>query len=63
MEIINTLDRGDITLKKVVKLTKLFAAYLLVLLNKYRGPINILRVTSKMCLGIITIFTSWGKSI
>ena len=57
-EIINTLNRGDITLRKVIRLAKLFAAYLLVLLNKYRGPINIPKVTSKMCLGTITISTS-----
>jgi len=41
LEIINTLDRGDATLRNVVRLAKLFSAYLLVLLNKYRGFINI----------------------
>jgi len=40
-EIVNTLNRGDTTLKNVVRLAKLFSAYLLVLLNKYRGLINI----------------------
>jgi len=41
LEIISTLDRGDITLRNVIRLAKLFSAYLLVLLNKYRGLINI----------------------
>ena len=41
LEIINTLDRGDTTPRNVVRLAKLFSAYLLVLLNKYRGLINI----------------------
>ena len=41
LEIINTLDRGDATLKNVIGLAKLFSTYLLVLLNKYRGLINI----------------------
>ena len=41
LEIINTLDRGDITLRNVIRLAKLFSTYLLVLLNKYRGLINI----------------------
>ena len=63
MEIINTLDRGDTTLKKVIKLIKLFFTYLLVLLNKYRGFINIPKITSKMCLGTATVFINWGKSI
>ena len=45
LEIINNLDRGDTTLKKVVRLAKLFSVYLLVLLNKCRGLINILKVT------------------
>ena len=45
LKIINNLNRGDITLKKVIRLTKLFSVYLLVLLNKYRGLINILKVT------------------
>jgi len=40
-EIVNTLDKGDITLRNVIRLAKLFSAYLLVLLNKYRGLINI----------------------
>ena len=42
LEIVNTLDRGDITLKNIIRLTELFSAYLLILLNKYRGLINIL---------------------
>ena len=42
LEIVNTLDRGDITLRNVVRLAELFSAYLLVLLNKYKGFINIL---------------------
>ena len=41
LEIVNTLDRGDITLRNVIRLAKLFSIYLLVLLNKYRGLINI----------------------
>ena len=41
LEIVNTLDRGDVTLRNVVRLAKLFSAYLLVLINKYRGLINI----------------------
>jgi len=41
LEIVNTLDRGDVTLRNVIRLAKLFSAYLLVLLNKYRGLINI----------------------
>jgi hypothetical protein len=41
LEIVNTLDGGDATLKNVIRLTKLFPVYLLVLLNKYRGLINI----------------------
>ena len=41
LKIVNTLDGGDITLRNVVRLAKLFPAYLLVLLNKYRGFINI----------------------
>ena len=41
LEIVNTLDRGDATLRNVVRLAKLFFTYLLVLLNKYRGFINI----------------------
>jgi hypothetical protein len=41
-EIINTLNGGDTTLKNVIRLAKLFPTYLLVLLNKYRGLINIL---------------------
>jgi len=40
-EIVNTLDGGDATLRNVIRLAKLFPAYLLVLLNKYRGLINI----------------------
>jgi hypothetical protein len=57
-EIVNPLDRGDATLKNVIRLTELFSTYLLVLLNKYRGLINIPRVTGEMCLGTATIFTS-----
>ena len=45
LEIVNNLDGGDTTLKKVVRLAKLFSIYLLVLLNKRRGLINILKVT------------------
>ena len=41
LEIIKTLNWGDATLKNIVKLAELFSAYLLVLLNKYRGLINI----------------------
>jgi len=41
LEIVNTLNRGDITLRNVIKLAKLFPTYLLVLLNKYRHLINI----------------------
>ena len=41
LEIVNTLDRGDITLRNVIRLAKLFSTYLLVLLNKYRSLINI----------------------
>jgi len=41
LEVVNTLDRGDTTLRNVIRLAKLFPAYLLVLLNKYRGLINI----------------------
>ena len=40
-EIVNTLDGGDATPRNVVRLAKLFSTYLLVLLNKYRGLINI----------------------
>jgi len=40
-EIVNTLDRGDTTPRNVIGLAKLFPTYLLVLLNKYRGLINI----------------------
>ena len=41
LEIVNTLDGGDVTLKNVIGLAELFSAYLLVLLNKYKGLINI----------------------
>ena len=41
LEIVNTLNRGDATLRNVIRLAKLFSTYLLVLLNKYRGLINI----------------------
>jgi hypothetical protein len=57
-EIVNPLNRGDITLKNITRLAKLFSTYLLVLLNKYRGLINIPRVTSEMYLGIATISTN-----
>jgi hypothetical protein len=42
LKIVNTLNRGDITLRNIIRLIKLFPVYLLVLLNKYRGLINIL---------------------
>jgi hypothetical protein len=58
LEIVNPLNRGDVILRNVIRLTKLFSTYLLVLLNKYRGFINISRVTSKMYLGIVTVSTS-----
>ena len=58
LKIINNLNGGDITLKKVIRLTKLFFIYLLVLLNKYRGLINILKITSKIYLKTTTVFTS-----
>jgi hypothetical protein len=57
-EIVNPLNRGDVTLKNLIKLTKLFSAYLLVLLNKYRGFINIPKVTSEMYLGTATVSTN-----
>ena len=41
LKIVNTLNGGDITLRNVIKLAKLFLTYLLILLNKYRGLINI----------------------
>jgi len=46
-EIVNILDRGDATPRNVIRLAKLFPAYLLVLLNKYRCFINIPRGTGK----------------
>ena len=58
LEIVNTLNRGDTTPKKVIKLAKLFFTYLLVLLNKYRGLINIPKVTNKIYLGTTTVSTS-----
>ena len=58
LEIVNILNKGDTTPKKVVRLAKLFTTYLLVLLNKYRGLINIPKVTSKMCLGTATVSTN-----
>ena len=58
LKIINTLNRGDVTPKNVVRLAELFSAYLLVLLNKYRGLINIPWVTSKTCLKTATVSTS-----
>jgi len=47
LKIVNILDRGDITPRNVISLAKLFPAYLLVLLNKYRCFINIPGGTSK----------------
>ena len=41
LEIVNTLNGGDVTLKNIIKLAELFSTCLLVLLNKYRGLINI----------------------
>jgi hypothetical protein len=58
LEIINPLNGGDATLRNIIRLIKLFSTYLLVLLNKYRGFINILKVTGEMCLGTATISTS-----
>jgi hypothetical protein len=58
LEIVNLLNRGDAILKNITRLAKLFFIYLLVLLNKYRGLINIPRVTSKMYLGTATVSTS-----
>ena len=58
LKIINILNKGDITLRKIIKLVKLFTAYLLVLLNKYRGFINIPKITSKIYLETATVFTS-----
>ena len=58
LEIVNILDRGDTTLKGVVRLAKLFSTSLLVLLNKYRGLINIPKVTGKTRLETVTISTS-----
>jgi len=47
LEIVNILNRGDATPRNVIRLAKLFPAYLLVLLNKYRCFINIPRGTGK----------------
>ena len=58
LEIVNTLNGGDITLRKVVRLAELFSAYLLVLLNKYRGLISIPKVTGKICLETVTVSAS-----
>ena len=58
LEIINTLNGGDATPKKVIILAKPFSAYLLVLLNKYRGLINILKVISKIYLKTATMSTN-----
>ena len=41
LKIVNTLNRGDITSRNIIKLAELFSVYLLILLNKYRGLINI----------------------
>jgi hypothetical protein len=57
-EIVNPLNGGDATLRNITRLTKLFSTYLLVLLNKYRGLINIPKVTGEMYLGTATVFTS-----
>ena len=57
-EIVNILNRGDATLRNIIKLAKLFFIYLLVLLNKYRGLINILKVIGEMRLETVTVFTS-----
>ena len=46
-EIVNILDRGDATLRNVIRLAELFPAYLLVLLNKYKCFINIPKGTGK----------------
>ena len=58
LEIINILNKRDITLKKVIRLVKLFTVYLLVLLNKYRGFINILKVINKIYLKTATVFAN-----
>ena len=58
LEIVNTLNRGDITLKKIIRLAKLFSTNLLVLLNKYRGLINIPKVTNKIYLKTATVSAS-----
>ena len=58
LKIVNILDKGDATLRKVVRLVKLFTAYLLVLLNKYRGFINIPRVISEIYLGTVIVSAS-----
>ena len=55
MDIINTLDGGDVTPRGAVRLAELFFAYLLVLLNKYRGLINIPRVTGETRLETVTV--------
>ena len=55
LNIIITLNRGDATLKNVLKLAELFSAHILVLLNKYIGLINIPKVTSKIYLKTTTI--------
>ena len=57
LEIVNTLNGGDITLRNIIRLAKLFSTYLLVLLNKYRGLINIPQVTGKTWLETATIST------
>jgi len=58
LEIVNTLNKGDVTLRNVIRLAKLFSTYLLVLLNKYRGLINIPWVTGRTYLKTATISTS-----
>ena len=57
-KIVNTLNGGDITPRKVIRLAELFSAYLLVLLNKYRGLISIFKVTSETRLETATISTN-----
>ena len=58
LKIINNLNGGDTTSKKVIRLAELFSVYLLILLNKCKGLINILKVTSEMCLKTATVSTS-----
>ena len=55
LKIVNILDKGDAIPRKVVRIARLFFAYLLILLNKYRGLINIPRVTGETCLKTATV--------